>query len=234
MNFSKSGQDLNLTGADFQAGQTVVLVFSTIKNPNSEYPTSTFNISTLRDGYYMDMLTTSFSYIATRTSITSTSIAATNLQIGANTTYNIGFVLGQPLSSSSAVVVSLPSMFQGLISGCSPNCTATSTKATFTNISTSVSSLISLTLTGVNPVQIGLTTSLSIYTLYNVNQPTSYVEYAYSGLTLNLAARTIPSSNVVILSSSPVVSMSPASFSFVITNVNPLPANIYLQIVLPI
>jgi len=225
---------LNLTGAEFQAGQTVILALSTIKNSNSEYPTSSFNISTLRDGYYMDMLTTSFSYIATRTSITSASITATNLQIGATITYNIGFVLGQPLSSSSGVVVNLPLMFQGLISGCSPNCTVTSTKVTFTNMSTSVGSLISLTLSGVNPVQIGTTTSLSIYTLYNVNQPTSYVEYAYSGLTLNLIARVIPSSNIVITSSSPVVSMSPVSFSFVITNVNPLPANIYLQIVLPV
>jgi hypothetical protein len=231
----KSFQILNLTNAQIQAGQTVTLVFSNIKNPTSEYPTSTFNISTSRDNYYMDILTTSFTYIANRATITSTSIGATNSQIGASSTYTVQFVLGQPLTSTSAVVVGLPSMFQGLIAGCSPNCTVTTTRITFTNVSTSVGSLISLTLSNVvNPVQIGTTSSLTLYTLYNANQPSSYVEYTNTGLTLNLIARVIQSSNIVITSSSAVVSMSPVSLSFTITNVNPLPANVYLQIILPI
>ena len=234
MSFTRSNQSVILNGSVLQAGQSVVFVFSTILNPSSENPTSSFNISTFRDGYYMDMLTYSFSYIATRTYITSASITATNLQIGASTTYNIGFVLGQLLGSNSGVVVSLPSMFQGLLSNCFPSCTVTSTKAIFTNVSTGVGSLISLTLNGANPVQIGNTSSLTLYTLYNVSQSTSYVEYTNTGLTLNLIGRVIPSSNIIINSSSPVISMSPVSFSFVITNVNPLPANVYLQIVLPV
>lgn len=125
----------------------------------------------------MDVLSGTFSYIATKTSITSASLGASNLQIGVNSTYTLQFVLGQPLTTGSAIVVGLPPMFQGQVGGCSPlPCTVTTNSITFTSVANSVGSLVILSLTNVlNPLQIGTTSSLTLYTLYSSSQPTSYV-----------------------------------------------------------
>jgi len=50
---------------------------------------------------------------------------------------------------------------------------------------------------------------------------------------VNLIARVIPSTNIAINSSSKIVSYTPVSFSFIINNMNTLPANVYLQVSLP-
>ena len=125
----------------------------------------------------MDELSVPFTFTATRTSINSASLGANNLQIGVITNYSLQFVIGQPLTSSSAIVVQLPTMYQGQVGGCSPfQCTVTTTKITFTNVATAVGSLVNLTLLNVtNPLQIGPTTSLTLYTLYSSSQATSYV-----------------------------------------------------------
>lgn len=101
-------------------------------------------------------------------------------------------------------------------------------------MATTIGSAISLTLTNVvNPISIGATTSLILYTLYSSAQTNSYVEYVNSGLSVNLVARIIPSSNIAISSNSQVVSFFPCSFTFTITNVNDLPANVYLEVYIP-
>lgn len=55
-----------------------------------------------------------------------------------------------------------------------------------------------------------------------------------SGLTVSLVGRVIPTSNIVITSTSQIVSYFPASFSLAVTNVNALPANVYAKIYIPV
>jgi len=183
----------------------------------------------------MDVLSGFLTYSATRSAISSASLSASPLQIGVSSTYTILFTLGQPLTASSAIVVGLPVDYQGRVGGCSPSpCTVSSSNVIFTNVPTTVSTAITLTLTSVtNPLTIGTTNSLTLYTLYSSSQATSIVEYTNTGLTVNLVARVIPSANIVITSTSQVVSYFPASFTLTITNVNQLPANVYLQVKIP-
>jgi hypothetical protein len=145
-------------------------------------------------------------------------------------------MLGQPLLSTSAIVVSLPSALQGKVLGCSSSysCTVTTSLVTFTNLSVSVGSTITLTLTSVtNPYSLGLTTSLTLYTLYNAAQSSSIVEFVNSGLTLTLVARASSSANAVISPSSLVVSNYPTTYTITITNLNPFFAYTYLSLYIP-
>ena len=91
-----------------------------------------------------------------------------------------------------------------------------------------------MTLSGiVNPLTIGTTNSLTLYTLYSSSQTTSYVEYTNTGITIDLVARVIPVANIAIGSNSQVVFYFPATFTIAVTNINPLPANFYAQVYLP-
>lgn len=183
----------------------------------------------------MDILSAALTYSATRASIISATLSASNLQIGVTTTYNLQFSIGQPLTANGAVVVGLPTVYQGKVGGCSPSpCSVGFSAVTFTSVATTVGSAISLSLTNVvNPLTIGSTTSLILYTLYSSSQPTSFVEYTNSGLSVSLVARVIPASNIAISSTSQVVSYFPSSFTFTINNVNPLPAYSYLKVYVP-
>jgi hypothetical protein len=183
----------------------------------------------------MDALSTSLTYSATRAPISSASMSASSLQIGTSASYTITFTLGQPLTASSAIVIALPVSYQGKVGGCSPSpCSVTSSQVTYTSVATTTGTSVTLTLTSVtNPLSIGTTNSLTLYTLYSSSQPTSIVEHTSTGLTVDLIARVIPTSNIVITSTSQVVSYFPASFTITITNVNQLPANVYLQVKIP-
>lgn len=183
----------------------------------------------------MDTLGSSLTYSATRSTISSASMSASSLQIGASSSYTIQFTLGQTLNANSAIVVDLPVSYQGQVGGCSPSpCTVTSSLVTFTNVATAIGSSVTLTLSAVtNPLTIGTTNSLTLYTLLDSSQSTSIVEHTSSGLTVDLVARVIPASNIAISSTSQVVSYFPASFTLTVTNVNQLPANVYLQVKIP-
>lgn len=80
--------------------------------------------------------------------------------------------------SNSALVVSLPVSFQGKVGSCSPSpCTTSTTLVIYTSLSgTSIGSILTVNLLNVvNPYTLGLTTSLTIYTLYDSSVPTSIV-----------------------------------------------------------
>lgn len=126
-------------------------------------------------------------------------------------------------------------MFQGLVSSCSPSaCSTSSTQVTYNITATTIGTTVSVMLLNVvNPYTLGTTTSLTLYTLYDRNYPTSIVEYVNSGISLTLVARSIPSQNVVISSSSMVVNNYPTTYTLKITNANPLPPYTYLQIYIP-
>lgn len=183
----------------------------------------------------MDRYTSTLTYTASKATLVGVFLTASNLQIGVTTTYTLQFTIGQPLTANSAAVIALPPSYQGKVGGCSPSpCTLTSTSITYTSIATSIGSVVVLTMTGVvNPTSIGVTPSLTLYTLYNTGYPSSYVEYTNSGITVSLIARVIPTANIAITSTSQVVSYFPASFTITITNVNALPANTYAKIYLP-
>lgn len=106
--------------------------------------------------------------------------------------------------------------------------------ATFTSVATAVNTPITLNLISVtNPYNLGLTTSLTLYTIYDVNQPLSIVEYVNTGLTLNLVARASTSANAIITPSSFVVSNYPTTYTITITNLNPFFPYTYLSLYLP-
>lgn len=173
-----SGQVVNVTGAVCASGATLTLTFGQITNPSSELATGTFGAKTFRGGFQMDGLSGSITYSATRASISSATLSASSLQIGTSATYTVQFTLGQPLNSASAIVVGLPTSFQGKVGGCSPSpCSVSTSSVTFTSpSSTTPGSSLSLSLTSVtNPLSIGPTTSLTLSTLFTSTQPTSIV-----------------------------------------------------------
>jgi len=229
-----SGQQVNITGAYASKNDNMNITFTNIYNPTSELVTSSFQITSIRDGYSMETLTSGLTFSATRAMITSAAITSTSFQIGVTSSYTITFTLGQPLGNPQ-VVIGLPIMFQGLVGSCSPSvCSISSTEVIYNISASAVGISVSLTLLNVvNPYILGATTSLTLYTLYDRTQPTSIVEYVNSGITLTLVARSIPSQNVVISSSSMVVNNYPTTYTLKITNVNPLPSYTYLQIYIP-
>jgi hypothetical protein len=230
-----NGQAITVSGGVAASNSSLTLTFMQIVNPPSELATSAFQISTARSGSTMDSLASSLTYAASRATIAAASLSASSLQIGVITSYTVQFTLGQPLTASSAIVVGLTTALQGTVTGCSPSpCTVNSIAVTFTNVATAVGASSSLSLTGaVNPLAIGTTNSLTLYTLYSSAQSNSFVEYINTGLTVDLVARIIPAGNIAVTSTSPVVSYSPASFSFTVTNANQLPANVNAKISIP-
>jgi hypothetical protein len=234
---SISGQTitLTLTGTIIYAGSTITVDFANIINPPNELTTSAFQITTYRNGYKIETSTGSITYSAYRSAITSAVLTSSSNQIGVVCTYTITFTLGQPLISSSAIVIALPSALQGKVISCSPSpCSVVSTMITFTSVSTAVNSVITLNLLSVtNPYNLGLTTSLTLYTLYHSSQLLSIVEYVNTGLTLTLVARASTNANAVIIPSSYVVNNYPTTYTITITNLNPFFAYTYLSIYLP-
>lgn len=174
-------------------------------------------------------------FSATRALITTASLSSSSLQIGVTSTYTLSFTIAQPLTSSSAIVIGLPTAFQGQVGSCSPSpCTVSTSQITFTSVPTTVGSTVTLSLlTVINPYTLGTSSSLSITTLLYTSQSNSVVEYVNSGLTLTFVARLMLTSNVVISSSSQVVSNYPTTISLAISNHNPLPSFTYLVVYLP-
>jgi hypothetical protein len=171
-----SGQQINITGVTAYQKDLINITFSNINNPTSELVTSTFQISSVRNGYFMDALASSLTFSATRATITSAAISSTSVQIGVTSSYTITFTLAQPLGNPQ-VVVGLPTMFQGLVGSCSPSpCSITSTEVSYNISATTVGSSVSLVLSNVvNPYTLGTTTSLTLYTLHDRTKSTSIV-----------------------------------------------------------
>ena len=230
-----SNQSITLTGATAYAGDVFSVVFTGVTNPPSEQLTTAFQITAYRNGFSIES-SSSITYSAYRSLITTASLSSSSLQIGVSCTYTITFNLGQPLISSSAVVVGLPSQLQGKVGTCSPSpCTVTSTSVTFTSVSTTVGSSITLTLGSViNPYSLGTTTSLTLYTLYYSSISTSIVEYVNSGLTLSLIARASTAASATISPSSSVVNNYPTTYTITLTNLNPIPIYTYIVLYIPL
>jgi hypothetical protein len=95
----------------------------------------------------------------------------------------------------------------------------------------SANSSVTLVISGiVNPISVGAFQSLSLMSTFSGSSDT--VDTVSSGLSLTLITRGLSASNVVLTSSSMYV-YTIASFTFTITNQNPLPANSILYVVLP-
>ncbi len=232
-----SGQIITLTlsGSIIYAGSTITVDFSNIINPPNELTTSAFQITTYRNGYQIEASTGTIKYSAYRSAITTAVLTSTSNQIGVVCSYTITFTLGQPLISSSAIVIALPSALKDKVVSCSPSpCSVASTMITFTSVSTAVNSVITLNLLSVtNPYNLGVTTSLTLYTLYYSAQPLSIVEYVNTGLTLTLVARASTNANAAIVPSSSVVNNYPTTYTITINNLNPFFAYTYLSLYLP-
>lgn len=132
-------------------------------------------------------------------------------------------------------MIGLPSQLQGKVGTCSPlPCTVTSTLVTFTSVSTTVGSSITLILNSViNPYSLGTTTSLTLYTLYYSSISTSIVEYVNSGLTLSLIARASTFTSATVSPSSFVVNNYPTTYTISLTNLNPIPIYTYIVVYIP-
>lgn len=231
---SKTMQTITMTGATAFQGDTLSISFTNVKNPPSEITTDAFIFRYMRNGYDIEASTGTIKYTAYRSTITSASLTATQLEIGAVSTYTVSFTLGQPLTASSAVLISLPTSFQGRVISCSLySCTRTSNLITYTSIPTTAGSTITVSFSLTNPYSLGSTTSLTLYTLYDSSVSASIVEYINTGLTVSLIARASSSANAAITIDSYVVNAFPSKIIIAMTNLNPLLAYSYLVAYIP-
>lgn len=82
----------------------------------------------------------------------------------------------------------------------------------------------------VNPMAVGVFQSLAVRTVYQAAG--GVVDELLNGLSLELTARILQPSDVVLTCSADTV-YTLASFTFTITNRNPIPSNSFLHIILP-
>lgn len=144
------------------------------------------------------------------------------------------FTLGQPLTANSAVLIGLPTALQGRVLSCSLyTCSYTSSLITYTGVPTAAGSTVTVSFSLTNPVSLGSTTSLTLYTLYDSSSSGSVVEYVNTGLSVSLIARASSSANAAITATSYVVNAFPSTVIIAITNLNPLLAYSYLVAYIP-
>lgn len=245
--YSVIGQQLSFvigTGTtQFQANTILTFTISSIGNPVSTATTGTFSISTARSNYNIDTLAQSLTYTAT-SGVLSASLSATMLEIGATSVYTLQVTFTNKISATGKLYVTFPAVFT-MSSGsyvCTSNtsasasCSYSSSSNTMTVSSISTSGLSSgavvlITLSGiVNPLSVGSFQSLSLVSTYSSSTDT--VDTLSSGLSLTLTTRTLPASNVGLGSTTYTV-YTLTTFSFTITNQNPLKASSLLYIVIP-
>ncbi len=138
------------------------------------------------------------------------------------------------MTANSAVLIGLPTALQGRVLSCSLyTCSYTSSLITYTGVPTAAGSTVTVSFSLTNPVSLGSTTSLTLYTLYDSSSSGSVVEYVNTGLSVSLIARASSSANAAITATSYVVNAFPSSVIIAITNLNPLLAYSYLVAYIP-
>ncbi len=142
--------------------------------------------------------------------ITTSSLTSTSLEIGVTSNYTLQFIpLNNLILSQSVINIVFPSSYSNSLNTvtCLPaTCTNSALTISFSNIPVTPNNSITLTLLNiVNPLKLGIISSLIISTLYFSTDSASIVDQVSSGLTLNLLSRKLQSSNILISSSSNVV-----------------------------
>ena len=241
--YVKTGNTVVVTGA--VTGITAIsLTVTGVINPPSTQVITGFSVSTLRGTASMDSSSNSVTYQASVSSLTA-SLTALNTQTGGTTVYTFLITLSNPITTTAYIIINFPpdfTMSNGNFpctsnrSQTTPTCSYTSRVMTVTNAVSAANlpagSVISLVVQGmVNPLALGLFSSMVITTTYNTS--TSYVDTATSGVSFVVTSRTLTAANVVLTSSNYTV-FSVATLSFLISNQNPILSNSNLFIGFPV
>jgi hypothetical protein len=115
-----SGQTVTIqTQSGAPASSIICLVFSTLQNPFSTQPTSSFTITTRRSQFLIDQLTTGATYTPSTGTLSGVTITPDSTTIYASTVYQITFTLANGLASDGYFTITFPSALELSLSSCS-------------------------------------------------------------------------------------------------------------------